>query len=237
MKRSTPCSWSLLIIVVVAAAAARTAHCGAVSGTSTASIGKDVVIDTQPTPVGGRRAGPQDQNQQRQATVPEVGINDPSLLPDCRPGNGIICSDRDYTSLLQAQPANIDLTGDNFAYVGLDPKAEASLGLDTKAELAARSFSTAAKAIGKGELKGNIGTEVATADTETTNTVAGAAIKNNRYELLVPEKVTITLDKTDSANSLERRSNKPNFYYIFGQNFGQPVGFALAKDGVTGKRR
>ena len=108
--------------------------------------------------------------------------------------------------------------------------------MDTKVELGARSFSTAGKAITNGELKGNIGTEVLNAATETTNTVGGVAVKNNRYELAVPEKLTFTLGKTDSASSIERRSNKPNFYYVFGQNFGLPNGFALAKDGVTGKR-
>lgn len=192
-----------------------------------------------------RRAGPkqQQQKQQRQQlrqvasdpSIPAVGINDASLLPACRPGNGVICSDNDYTGLLKVQPANVGLTDDNFAYVGFNPSGEASLGVNTKVDLARRSGSTAAEAVTQGEVKGNVGTDVVTAKSETTNTLAGAGLKNNRLELAVPQKVTITLDKTESENTVDFRTNKPNFYYVLGQNFGLPVGLALAADGVNGK--
>jgi hypothetical protein len=94
-------------------------------------VGKDVVIPAAPKskkaeqPAAksgmGRRAWPAARPQLRQELP---GILNPDLLPDCVPGDGVICSDRDYTGLLDAQPTNIAGLDDNYAFGGVVPSLE-----------------------------------------------------------------------------------------------------------------
>lgn len=225
-------TWPLLLIVAIQIATP--AH--ADSRTVSSSVGKDVVIDqpakpaTSPAQAMGRRAG----QQQRQG-IPPVGIQDPNLLPFCRPGNGVICADNDYTALLQVKPANIDLTDDNYAYAGVRPKATASIGTTTKINLGDDTVSTAAEIANAVELKSNIGTESLDVAAEATTTPLGAELKG-RPELLLPEKLTVTVGKVESEGTVESRTNRPNFFYILGQNFGLPIGLSQAKDEVSGRR-
>jgi hypothetical protein len=128
--------------------------------------------------------------------------------------------------------ANIDLPAENFAYVGLNPSASASLGATSKLDVGGGgSFATGLKAGLSGEVKGNVGTEVLNVASEDSTTLLSTSLKSNRAELLLPEKLTIALGKAAGSNSVERRSNKPNFYYVLGQNFGLPNGLATVEDG------
>ena len=73
------------------------------SGSSSAAVGADLVLDTPPTvepsPAArassslGRRGGGGELRQ------PGVGPDGDVLAARCRPGNGVVCSDRDYTGL------------------------------------------------------------------------------------------------------------------------------------------
>lgn len=210
-------------------------------GTSSSSVGKGVVINTPPAkPVAaegtaqplGRRAGPRAQLRQ---TSTGVGIEDPSLLPDCVPGLGVICSDRDYTKVLESAPSNIGLTKDNYAFFGFAPTASLAASIDNTARLADDAYSTAAKLTTVGGVKANIGNEVLDATNEVATTAVAAAL-TSRPELAVPAKLALTVGQTKSTGRLERRTNKPNFYYVLGQNFGRINGFSLAADGVAGRR-
>lgn len=106
----------------------------AASGSTTASVGKDVVVPAAPKQPAaksaasnmGRRGGPAAARPQLRQELP--GILNPNLLPDCVPGNGVICSDRDYTGLLDAQPTNIVGLDDNYAFGGFLPSLELSGG-------------------------------------------------------------------------------------------------------------
>jgi hypothetical protein len=180
----------------------------------------------------GRRAGPQ---AQLRAPSTGVGIEDPTLLPDCVPGLGVICSDRDYTKFLEARPANIDLNNDNFAFFGFAPKASLTASIDNTARLADDAYGTAARLTTSGGVKANIGNEVLDATNEVATTAVAADL-TSRPELVVPAKLAVTVGQTKTAGRLERRTNKPNFYYVLGQNFGRINGFSLAKDGVAGRR-
>lgn len=109
----------------------------AASGSTTASVGKDVVLPAAPKKADqpaaksgasgmGRRGGPTAASPQLRQELP--GILNPNLLPDCVPGDAVICSDRDYTGLLDAQPTNIVGLDDNYAFAGFLPSLELSGG-------------------------------------------------------------------------------------------------------------
>lgn len=130
------------------------------------------------------------------------------------------------------EAATINLPDTNFAYVGLNPSATASLGGTTKLDVGGGgSVSTGLRAALNGEVKGNIGTEVLNVASENSNTLVSTALKANRPELLLPEKLTVALGKAESSSTVERRTNKPNFYYVLGQNFGLPIGLTTVEDG------
>jgi hypothetical protein len=216
------------------------------NGSTSASVGQDVVIDTppkkasEPTPAAaaspksgslGRKGGP----QQRQGDLP--GILNPNLLPDCRPGNRVVCSDRDYTGFLATNPTNIDLSDDNLAKFGFVPSVEVSTGTETKLDLKKKTLEKSLLAELAGEVKtilGRHGKYVNTASTDSTTTLAGVELKKHKTLPLV-RSIDFTLGQTESENTVELRENKPNFWYVFGQNFGLPVGFSLAADEVAGK--
>lgn len=167
---------------------------------------------------------------------PNNNNNPPNDAPlsFCRPGNGVVCSDRDYTALLKANPANIDLPADAFSYAGFQPSVTAALAGDGKLDLGSGgSWAGSTKAALQGAVNSNLGTEALNVATDTANTLVSAGLK---VVAGVPDKLSLAFDKTDSANNVERKSLKPNFYTVLGQNFGLPFGFALAKDGVFGKR-
>lgn len=196
------------------------------------------------TKTTNRRAGPKaraaaaaaQQQRQDDPADPFAGtIEDPTLLPRCRPGNGVICSDRDYTELLKADPANIDLA-DTLQLGGVRPSAEGSLGLSLRVDPLTDSVGGSIKPTSKVEVNSNFGFEQLNAKTSSTTTAAGADLKG-RLELALPEKLTVTLGKAGSESSIERTSIKPNFYYVLGQNFNLPVGLSVAADGVAGKRK
>lgn len=209
------------------------------NGSTTASVGQDVVIDTpakkatEPTPAAaaaslGRKGGP----QQRQADPP--GILNPNLLPFCRPGNGVVCSDRDYTDFLATNPANIGLSDDNLAKFGFVPSLKVSKGTETKLDLKKKTLETSLLAKLAGQVKTILGKHVATVSTDSTTKHAGVALKKDK-KLPLLNKIALTFGQTESDNKVEWRKNKPNFYYVFGQNFGLPVGLPLATDEVAGK--
>lgn len=228
MGRSPIRSGCLLLLSL---ALAHTAYGAA--GTSSSSVGKDLVVKTPPAAPSKpsaqalpRRAGPQ---------LRQGGIATPGLLPDCVPADGVICSDRDYTGILQVAPAVIDLADDNYAFLGLTPSAEVSVGPETKVGLVDGSFSSDLKASAKAEVKASAGDQVYTAGTEATTTALGAKL-STRPDLLLPSKLALTLGKVDSEDKVEWRTNKPNFYYVLGQNLGLPIGFQTVSDGVAGRK-
>jgi hypothetical protein len=213
------------------------------NGSTSASVGHDVVIETPPKKPSepasaaaaspksgslGRRGGP----QQRQDDPP--GILNPNLLPFCVPGNGVVCSDRDYTGFLGTNPANIDLSDDNLGLFGVVPSVEVSQGTETKLDLYKRTLETSLLAKLAAEVKAILGTRVASAGTESTTTAAGVELKS-RQTLPLLKSIDLTLGQIESENKVEVRDNKPNFWYVFGQNFGLPVGLPLAADEVAGK--
>jgi hypothetical protein len=130
--RSAQAKFCLLLLVGALANSANAQEIG----TSSSSVGQDVVIDkpaAAPTKVPtqilrglGRKAG-------AGAGPTDRAINDPTLLPDCIPANGVVCSDRDYTGLLDVNPAVPDLALDKqYAFAGFEPSLEVSTGDETK---------------------------------------------------------------------------------------------------------
>lgn len=102
-------------------------------------------------------------------------------------------------------------------------------------DLAQGEFESALKAGAVGEAKTIIGNEVVTGGFESETTLAGVAL-DTRLGVLQPVALGVTLGSTETAAALEWRTNKPNFYYVFGQNAGFPVGLNTAEDGVFGKK-
>jgi hypothetical protein len=102
-------------------------------------------------------------------------------------------------------------------------------------DLAQGEFETALKVGGTGEVKTVIGNDVITEALETETTLAGAAL-DTRPGVLWPVALGLTLGSTETNGALEWRTNKPNFYYVLGQNLGFPLGLNTAEDGVFGKK-
>lgn len=130
--RSAQAKFCLLLLV---GALANSAYATEI-GKSSSSVGQDVVIDKPAAAPAkftaqilrglGRKAAP--------GTGPtDRAIDDPTLLPDCIPANGVVCSDRDYTGLLDVNPAVPDLALDTqYVFAGFEPSLEVSTGDETK---------------------------------------------------------------------------------------------------------
>ncbi|WIA23285.1 hypothetical protein OEZ85_000055 [Tetradesmus obliquus] len=162
-----------------------------------------------------------------------VGDLDDYALPFCQPSEGVVCSDRDKTSLLKSQPAVISLEN-AYPYAQVKPAASYAGSSVTTLDFLADTFSNRNQGVTKAALETLAGTEAVNADTTVTTTALQGTVDASRLDRPIPDAVSVVADRTATQGTYEWKSWRPRFTYQIGANYGLPVGLATVTD-TSGK--